>query len=124
MTQPATRSSFRIPLSLEAEYAVTLDGMRCPLHDLSVDGISVSLAFESRFSLGQVLTKCDLTLSEKQFDGIQAQVVHISPGEGDTWLYGLMWINMADSKRKILKEEVLSVKKLFLARRSVSQTNE
>ncbi|ACN15458.1 hypothetical protein HRM2_23630 [Desulforapulum autotrophicum HRM2] len=91
------RNFFRVPLNNPGKYVVVIKNFPYPLLDIANGGVGFEVSYEPGFTPGDILETCLLDLGGQVFEGLRAEVVHLSPLSDTTWKCGIHWVDLADN---------------------------
>lgn len=91
------RNFFRVPLNKPGKFVAVIKNVPYPLVDIANGGAGFEITYEPEFTVGDILEPCRLDLGDKTIEGLRAEVVHLSPGDGTTWKCGICWVDLADN---------------------------
>jgi len=99
------RQSFRIPVSDKEFIQVIIREKKYFVSDISQKGIGFSIDSRLGFEYGEILTHCELRLTDKvRLNNLTARVIHCSSTETGYLQYGIQWIDLGSQEKKTLKE--------------------
>lgn len=118
------RVSFRVPLRQDAGCSVTIGQTTYQVSDISELGVCLTAETDTELMVTQTLFDCGLKVDTIHIEGLEADVIHCSPGSGIEWKYGLQWKNPSLEQRQKLSAALIRLKNEFLARQTQSDNGD
>ncbi|MCA1787277.1 MAG: PilZ domain-containing protein [Desulfobacteraceae bacterium] len=109
------RHFFRVPVKERESIFVLISSISYPVSDLSQEGVGILVENNQAFQIGETLFPCQLHLKDTQLKDMTGKVVHCSVQDSDFWQFGIQWINLESSQKKVLEQVFSRLKNRVLA---------
>jgi len=108
------RSSFRIPVDGKKKFYLLMENRQFFLSDISITGLGFFTASTDLFSLGDILSRCEVRLEEMRIKDLKGRIAHLTPYRDEELICGVQWIDLPRDAEKMLTSFFLEFKKNLL----------
>ena len=109
------RQSFRVPVNEKESISATISSIFYPVSDIGLEGIGILVEDNQIFEVGDQFDDCRLNFSDTRLSGLTGKIVHCTIHDGGLWQFGILWVDLSDSQKKMLEQELSRMKKQVLA---------
>jgi c-di-GMP-binding flagellar brake protein YcgR len=108
------RQTFRVPVSEKESISAVISSIAYPVSDIGLGGIGILVEDNQTFEIGDPLDGCRLNFKDTRLTDLTGKIVHCAFHDNGLWQFGIQWIDLADSQKKILEQELSRLKKQVL----------
>ncbi len=109
------RQAFRVPVGEKEPISAIVSSITCPVSDIGLGGIGILVEDNQAFAVGDLLDACQLNVKDTRLTELTGKVVHCAIHDTGLWQFGIQWIDLSESQKTMLEQELARLKKQVLA---------